>query len=78
MFACLQNASTLDLQTANAYTSYGGKFAQWTFIPVTDGDLIRESPEKQLPTGKANGERILAGVRSSLSQLVAWVRNNQD
>lgn len=62
VFKCLQNADTIVLQNASAYTSYAAKYGQWAFIPVTDGTLIREQPNRQLPSGKVNGERILTGV----------------
>ncbi|KAK0625187.1 Alpha/Beta hydrolase protein [Bombardia bombarda] len=60
-FKCLQNADTLVLQNASAYTSYGAKYGQWSFIPVTDGKLIRKRPTEQLREGKVNGEAILTG-----------------
>ena len=63
VFECLQNADTLVLQNASAYTSLGARFGQWAFIPVTDGNLIQEPPSKALKPGeKLNGERLLVGV----------------
>ncbi|KAK3690451.1 carboxylesterase [Podospora appendiculata] len=63
---CLQSADTLVLQTASASTSYGARFGQWAFIPVTDGQLIQQRPTQQLlggsgSTSKVNGERIITG-----------------
>ena len=65
VFKCLQNADTTVLQNASAYTSYGSKYGQWAFIPVTDGTLIRAQPNEQLLTGNVNGERILSAVSPS-------------
>ncbi|GAB1318467.1 Carboxylic ester hydrolase [Madurella fahalii] len=65
VFRCLQNADTIVLQNASAYTSYAAKFGQWAFIPVSDGTLIREQPNRQLLSGKVNGERILTGSNAN-------------
>lgn len=62
VFECLQNADTITLQNASAYTSYSAKYGQWSFIPVTDGTLLREQPYVPLLSGRVNGERILTGV----------------
>ncbi|KAK0724915.1 carboxylesterase [Lasiosphaeris hirsuta] len=61
VFKCLQNAGTLALQNASAYTSYAALYGQWAFIPVTDGSLIRSQPNRQLLRREVNGERILTG-----------------
>ncbi|KAK3314300.1 carboxylesterase [Apodospora peruviana] len=61
VFKCLQNADSILLQKASANTSYSAKYGQWAFIPVTDGELIKELPTQQLTAGKVNGERIVTG-----------------
>ncbi|KAI1812597.1 carboxylesterase family protein [Poronia punctata] len=58
---CLRSADTVVLQEASAVVSVGGNFGQWAFIPVTDGELIRERPTKQLLSKRVNGHRILTG-----------------
>lgn len=62
VFACLQSADTLVLQNASAYISAGGKYGQWAFLPVTDGDFLRKRPSEQLLAGEVNGLRMLSGV----------------
>ncbi|KAK1752869.1 Alpha/Beta hydrolase protein [Echria macrotheca] len=61
VFACLEKADSRLLQNASAFTTYGARFGQWAFIPVTDGSLIKEQPNKQLLRGAVNGERMMAG-----------------
>ena len=63
VFECLQNADTITLQNASAYISANGKFGQWAFLPVTDGDFLQKRPSEQLLSGEVNGLRILSGVR---------------
>ncbi|KAK4205450.1 Alpha/Beta hydrolase protein [Triangularia verruculosa] len=65
IFTCLEQSDTLVLQNASSATSYSARFNQWAFIPVTDNNLILASPTDQLPTGKVNGEAILAGSNSN-------------
>ena len=64
IFQCLQNTDTDTLQNASAYISGGGKYGQWTFLPVTDGEFITKRPSEQLLSGEVNGLRILSGVNS--------------
>lgn len=66
IFECLQGADTITLQKASAYVSAGGKYGQWTFLPVTDKEFIRKKPSEQLLAGEVNGLRMLSGVRTSL------------
>jgi carboxylesterase type B len=63
IFECLQGKDTISLQNASAYVSAGGKYGQWAFIPVTDGEFIRKRPSEQLLAGEVNGLRMLSGVR---------------
>ncbi|KAF4630341.1 hypothetical protein G7Y89_g7806 [Cudoniella acicularis] len=61
IFACLQAKDTITLQNASAHVSAGGKYGQWTFLPVTDGKFIQKRPSDQLLAGEVNGLRILSG-----------------
>ena len=56
---CLRQADTNILQKANAEVGSGVIYGSWGFVPVTDGNFVRERPSQQLPTGKINGQRIL-------------------
>jgi carboxylesterase type B len=69
IFQCLQNTDTDTLQNASAYISGGGKYGQWTFLPVTDGEFITKRPSEQLLAGEVNGLRILSGVISTFPLL---------
>ncbi|KAI1751330.1 carboxylesterase [Xylaria castorea] len=61
-FECLQSADTVVLQNASSQVSASGDYAQWAFIPVTDGKLIRKRPSEQLVINKkVNGLRVLTG-----------------
>lgn len=62
MFACLQKADTLLLQKANADITYNGTYGQMPFLPVTDGQLLREQPHSALLNKRVNGDRILTVV----------------
>ena len=61
VFKCLQKADSTVLQKASCDTSLNAKPGNWAFIPVTDGNLIRNLPSKQLLAGKVNGERMIVG-----------------
>ncbi|RFU23797.1 Carboxylesterase, partial [Scytalidium lignicola] len=61
IFKCLIEADTIALQNASVYLSAGGKYGQWAFLPVIDGEFIRQRPSEQLLAGKVNGQRILSG-----------------
>ncbi|TKA26870.1 hypothetical protein B0A50_04316 [Salinomyces thailandicus] len=83
---CLRQAPSDTLQTANAYVSASGTWGTWAFLPVTDGDFLRQRPSAQLPTGRVNGKRVLTGNNAaegayfvipeitSDSDFEAWVR----
>ncbi|KAL7623533.1 hypothetical protein AAE478_007216 [Parahypoxylon ruwenzoriense] len=61
IFECLVAADTNTLQNASDYVSTSGLHGQWAFIPVTDGELIRERPINQLLNGgRLNGLRLLS------------------
>lgn len=61
-FDCLVNADTLALQNASMIVSESGNFGTFAFIPVTDGDFLRERPSEQLVAKKVKGKRLLTGV----------------
>ena len=58
---CLRARDSLVLQQASAITSATTRYGTWGFMPVTDGDLIRDLPTRQLNASKVNGLRILSG-----------------
>lgn len=58
---CLRAAPSDVLQNASATVGASGTWGTWAFLPVTDGDFIRERPSKQLTSGKVNGLRVLSG-----------------
>lgn len=66
-FDCLVAAPSEALQTASGIVSESGLFGTFAFLPVVDGDVIRERPSVQLLTGQISGRRILVGVCSPLS-----------
>ncbi|KUJ13183.1 carboxylesterase family protein-like protein [Mollisia scopiformis] len=61
IFECLQRKDTVTLQNASAYISADGKYGQWAFLPVTDGEFIQKRPSEQLLAGEVNGLRMLSG-----------------
>lgn len=52
---------------ANWNISYGAKYGQWAFLPVTDNKFVQQRPSEQLVKGNLNGNRALIGVRASSS-----------
>jgi len=61
VFACLKGKDSITLQNASVQVSGNGKYGQWAFVPVTDGELITKRPTEQLLAGEVNGVRILSG-----------------
>lgn len=59
IFKCLQIKDTLTLQQASHNISTSGTFGSWAFLPVTDGEFIRETPSQALLKRKINGRRHL-------------------
>lgn len=59
---CLRGRDTFILQQVSAIVSATGRFGQWGFLPVTDGDFVQDRPSRQLQQKKLNGQRILSGV----------------
>lgn len=62
VFECLVRSNTDTLQYASGNISTSGAWGTFAFLPVTDGDFIRELPSKQLLQRKISGKRILSGV----------------
>ncbi|RHZ64927.1 putative carboxylesterase [Aspergillus thermomutatus] len=60
-FDCLVAAPSETLQNASGMVSESGLFGTFAFLPVVDGDMIRERPSVQLLTGQVSGRRILVG-----------------
>lgn len=58
---CLRQAPTDVLQNASASVGASGTWGTWAFLPVTDGDFIRERPSQQLTSGRFNGQRVMSG-----------------
>ena len=58
---CLRNADSDTLQHASFIVGASGTYGTWGFLPVTDGDFIRERPTEQLLAGRVNGIRVLSG-----------------
>lgn len=58
---CLRAAPSDILQNASATVGASGTWGTWAFLPVTDGDFIRERSSRQLTSGKVNGLRVLSG-----------------
>lgn len=58
---CLRNAPSETLQNASATVGASGTWGTWAFLPVTDGDFIRERPSQQLTSGNVNGLRVMSG-----------------
>lgn len=73
---CLREKDSLILQQAAAIVSATGRYAQWGFLPVTDGDFVQDLPSKQLQAKKVNGLRMLSGV-SSLSSVANKTTTSQ-
>lgn len=62
VFDCLVGTDTMTLQHASGNVSSSGSWGTWAFLPVTDGDFLRELPSKQLLDRKVSGRRILSAV----------------
>ncbi|KAJ5698618.1 hypothetical protein N7462_000623 [Penicillium macrosclerotiorum] len=61
IFDCLVRADSNTLQYASGNVSISGAWGTFAFLPVTDGDFVRELPSKQLLQKKISGKRILSG-----------------
>ena len=56
--ACLRAVNSSILQEANTVICTSAFFGTFAFVPVVDGELIRESPGKQLRAGAVNGVSV--------------------
>ena len=74
---CLREKDTFILQQASAIVSGTGRYGQWGFIPVTDGEFIQDLPSRQLQQGKLNGLRILSGVSNIPCRVIHLIRQWQ-
>lgn len=63
VFDCLVKSDSLVLQNASgAISTTHGYFGSFAFLPVIDGNYIRDRPSQQLLDGKVSGKRVLVGV----------------
>lgn len=51
---CLRDTDLADLREVNAKVAEQALYGTFAFVPVVDGDFIRESPIKALRRGKLN------------------------
>ncbi|KAL2216662.1 putative carboxylesterase [Thermoascus aurantiacus ATCC 26904] len=61
VFDCLVAKDTATLQNASYTVSATGKYGQWAFLPVTDGDFVQQLPSQQFLKKQVNGARLLVG-----------------
>ncbi|KAL5083128.1 hypothetical protein Trisim1_001963 [Trichoderma cf. simile WF8] len=65
VFHCLVAADTDTLQNASGLVSTSkGYFGSFAWLPVIDGDMIRQRPSEQLQCGKVSGKRALIGTNA--------------
>ncbi|KAF8058216.1 Alpha/Beta hydrolase protein [Lyophyllum atratum] len=57
---CLRTINAQALEEVNGNVANSGFFGTFVFVPVVDGELIRERPTELLRKGKVNGDIILA------------------
>ncbi|GLB44902.1 putative type-B carboxylesterase lipase family protein [Lyophyllum shimeji] len=57
---CLRGVDAGTLEAANVNIGNSGFFGTFVFVPVVDGDFIRERPTEALRQRKVNGEIVLA------------------
>jgi hypothetical protein len=56
--SCLRSADVSALEAANTQIGSDAFFGTFTFVPVVDGELIRERPSIAFKEGKFNGVSI--------------------
>ncbi|ORY07129.1 Alpha/Beta hydrolase protein [Clohesyomyces aquaticus] len=83
---CLKSKDSTTLQQANWALGAASTYATWAFVPVTDGDYIRQLPSVQLAAKQVNGANMLVGNNanegalfvpsniSTLADLKAWLK----
>lgn len=69
---CLRQAPSDILQNASTTVGTSGVWGTWGFLPVTDGDFIRDRPSRQLRRGQVNGRRVLTG--NTANEAAAYVQ----
>ncbi|KAL0578555.1 hypothetical protein V5O48_003456 [Marasmius crinis-equi] len=67
--ACLRDADTNALQTANTNLNLAAFFGTFNFVPVVDGTFIRQRPTEALKQGKVNGQALLAVTNTNEGDL---------
>ncbi|KAH9883509.1 Alpha/Beta hydrolase protein [Xylariomycetidae sp. FL2044] len=66
VFDCLVAADSTTLQNASGVVSTTqGYFGSFAFLPVVDGDFIRELPATQLLHSQVGGKRLLVGTNAN-------------
>ncbi|TEB18583.1 alpha/beta-hydrolase [Coprinellus micaceus] len=61
---CLRDTDLADLREVNAKVAEQALYGTFAFVPVVDGDFIRESPIQALRRGRLNSEHVLAVVNT--------------
>ncbi|KAG7448366.1 alpha/beta-hydrolase [Guyanagaster necrorhizus] len=61
---CLRNADAGVLEEINVDLCTSGFFGTFVFVPVVDGDFIRQRPTVALGEGKVNGEVVMSVTNS--------------
>lgn len=65
-FSCLVAADSESLQNASGTVSTTrGYYGSFAWLPVIDGDFIRQRPSEQLLHGKVAGKRLLVGTNAN-------------
>jgi carboxylesterase type B len=65
-FSCLVAADSATLQNASGIVSTTeGYFGSFGFLPVIDGQYIKERPALQLERGRVSGKRLLVGSNAN-------------
>lgn len=64
LFDCLLKKDMTVISDAGEQVLSAANLLTWGFMPVTDGDLLKSAPSKQLQQKKVNGKKILVGVNS--------------
>ncbi|KAJ6524260.1 Alpha/Beta hydrolase protein, partial [Mycena vulgaris] len=62
--SCLRAADVNALQKANLKINGDAFFGTWTFVPVVDGDFIKQHPTLSLAQSNVNGRALLAVTNS--------------
>ncbi|KAK2747903.1 hypothetical protein FQN57_001494 [Myotisia sp. PD_48] len=74
VFDCLVKTDSTILQQANAVVGASGLYGTWSFLPVTDGKLIKKAPSRSLLEGKFSGKSLFVG--NTAEEAPAYVPKN--